>query len=98
MRVRVAWIILDREEQFWHRLVETPRQEMRAAYCNELGADTGARTEAQRGIDMLDRDVGLAGPDPEDAANKPAAGVVRVKREGTVDQRHHGADILAERR
>jgi hypothetical protein len=45
---------------------------------------------------MLDRDIGLAGPEPENAAHKPAAGIARVDRERTVDQPHHGGDILAE--
>ena len=35
---------------------------MRDAYYNERRADAGAGTEAQRGFDMLDRDVGLARP------------------------------------
>jgi hypothetical protein len=35
---------------------------MRDANESERGADAGARTEAQRGIDMLDRDIGLARP------------------------------------
>jgi len=71
---------------------------MREAYYTELSAYLGAGAEAQRGMDMLRRDVGLAGPDPEDAANKPSVGEVRVEREGTLNQRHHGADVLAERR
>src|SRR5260370_23257010 len=55
-----------------------------------------ARAEAQRGLEMLDREIGLAGPDPEKAAHIPAAGEARVERERTVDQPHHGADVLAE--
>src|SRR5690242_20387557 len=45
---------------------------------------------------MLDREIGLAGPNSEEAADKPAAREARVEREGTVDQPDHGADILAE--
>ena len=45
---------------------------------------------------MLDREIGLTGPEPENAAQKPAAGVARVERQRTVDQPDHGADILAE--
>src|SRR6516165_11197454 len=59
-------------------------------------ADADARTEAQRGFKMLDRDVRLAGPNPEEAADVPAAGVVRIQRQSVIDQRYHGADILAE--
>src|SRR5437762_296694 len=45
---------------------------------------------------MLDRDVGLARPIPKSATYGPAAGVARVERERAVNQRHHGADVLAE--
>src|SRR5260221_3252342 len=45
---------------------------------------------------MLDRAVWLARPDPEKAANVPAASVVRIKRQGMINQRYHGADVLAE--
>src|SRR5271170_7224058 len=45
---------------------------------------------------MLDRDVGLTRKQSDGAAVVPAAGVVRVERQRTVDQRHHGADVLAE--
>ena len=40
--------------------------------------------------------IGLAGPQPEDAADVPAAREARVERQRAVDQRHHGADVLAE--
>src|SRR3954447_3486558 len=69
---------------------------MRFSHCKERRADSGAGTEAKRGFYMLDRDVGLTGHQPEDAADVPAAGVVRVERQGAVNQRHHGADVLAE--
>src|SRR5262249_18626588 len=96
IRARIARIVLDRDEQFRHRLMETPAVEMRGAYYKERRAAAGTRTEAQRGLDMLDRNVGFARPLPEDAAEVPAAGVVRVERQGTVDQRHHSVDVLAE--
>ena len=47
---------------------------------------------------MLDREIGLAGPEPDNAAQKPAAGEARVERERTVDQPRHGTDILAKSR
>ena len=61
IRRRVTWIFLDREKQLRHGLIETPTEEMRAADYNELRADPGAGTEAQRGLEMLDRDD-RAGP------------------------------------
>jgi hypothetical protein len=60
----VARIFVDREEQLWHGFVETPAEEMRGANYVERRADAGAWTEAQRSIDMLDRDLGLASPKP----------------------------------
>src|SRR5438105_10338795 len=67
---------------------------MRGAYYNERRGrgDLGAA----RPLDVLDRNVGLTRPSPEDAADMPASSVVRVEREGSVNQRHHGADLLAE--
>src|ERR1700726_3032963 len=60
--MREVWIILDREEQLRHRLVEAASEEIRGTYCSEGRADAGAGAEAQRGIDMLDRGVELARP------------------------------------
>src|SRR5262249_14482507 len=45
---------------------------------------------------MLDRQIGLTGPQPEDSAHIPAAGEARVERQRPVDQPDHRADILAE--
>ena len=45
---------------------------------------------------MLDREVGLARENPEDAADVPTACEIRIQREGTVHQRNHGPDIFAE--
>jgi hypothetical protein len=61
IRVLETWILLDREQQFRHCLIEAPAEEMRDAYIEERCADSGARAEAQCGLHMLDRDV-LAGP------------------------------------
>src|SRR5277367_5826452 len=89
IRLGVAWIILDCEEQLRHCLIETPADKMCDAYCSERRAAPGAGAEAQRGIDMLDRGVGLARPQPEEATDVPAARVVRVQRQGTVNQCRH---------
>src|SRR6516162_8599764 len=77
IRVRVARILLDRQEKFRHRLIEAPSEEMCGAYYHERSAGTGARAKTQSGFDMLDRDVGLARPKPDIAADEPAAGNVR---------------------
>ena len=54
------------------------------------------RAQAERDFKMLDREIVLAGPVPENAAQKPAAGEARVERERAVDQPAHRADILVE--
>src|SRR5215471_13766941 len=64
--------------------------------CSSPTADAVAGTEAQRGFDVLDRDVGVARPYPELTADEPAAREVRVERQRTIDQRQHGADVLSE--
>src|SRR6516162_1545608 len=66
------------------------------AYHSERRADAGARAEAQRGLEMFDRDAGLARPTFEGATDVPAAREIWIKRQGTVNQCHHGADVLAE--
>src|SRR6267142_1047753 len=45
---------------------------------------------------MLNRKIGLAGPDPENAAPKPATSEARVERQCTIDKRDHRVDVLAE--
>src|SRR5215831_7855443 len=78
IRRREARILLDREEQFRHGLIEPPSQEMRLAYQRKRRANAGARTEPQRGLGTLDRRVGLAGEKPENAADVPTARKIRV--------------------
>ena len=51
IRLRRARIFLDREEQFRHRFIEAPSEEMRAAYRSGRSAHTGAGAEAVRGFD-----------------------------------------------
>ena len=46
IRLRLMWILLDREEQFGHRLIKAPPDEMRETYYIERVADAGAGTEA----------------------------------------------------
>src|SRR5438034_1459080 len=96
IRMRDARILLHREEQLRHRLIEATSEEMRATYYRERVPDAGAGTKPQCGFCMLDRDVGLARPVPERSADGPATSIAWVERQGTVDQRHHGVDVLAE--
>ena len=45
-----ARILLDREEQLRHGLIEAPAEEMRRPMYSERRTDAGARAEAQRGL------------------------------------------------
>jgi len=63
-----------------HRLIEAPAEEMRSADHLKWRANAGAGTEAQRGLDMLDRDIELSGPHPEGTADVPSAREARVER------------------
>ena len=66
------------------------------AYYSKRRADAGSRAEAQRGLEMFDRDVGLARPTSEDATDVPAAREIWIEGQSTVNQCHHGPDVLAE--
>jgi hypothetical protein len=60
--VREAWVVLDREQELWYRQIEPPTDEMGSANLDRSPADTSARAQAQRGLDMFDRDVWLPRP------------------------------------
>jgi hypothetical protein len=47
---------------------------------------------------MFDREIGLAGPEPQTATQRPTTGKAWVECECAVNQPHHGDDILAETR
>ena len=68
IRLWEAWTLLDREEQIWHRFFEASAKEMRLAQLKDRVGDALARTEAERSLKMLNRDIGLACPIPECAA------------------------------
>jgi len=47
IRQRESWVLLDREEEVGHGLIEAPADEMRGAYYKGRRADADAGTEAQ---------------------------------------------------
>ena len=96
MRVWIAWILVDCEEQLWDGLIEASPIQMRGAYLKMRWAYAGARTKAQRDLEMLDRGVGLARPIPKHAADEPAASEIWVEHEGMVDQRYHRPHVFPE--
>src|SRR5215469_13674526 len=65
-------LILDRNPQFWDCLFETSAEEQRGT-DQECGHFRRARAEAQGDLTMLDRQIRLAGPQPEKTADVPAA-------------------------
>jgi hypothetical protein len=87
--LRVGWIVLNREEEFRHSLIETSTQEMCPAYQCERVPDAGARTETERGIRILYRDIGLPGPTSENDAGISASREARVKSNSAVSQSCH---------
>src|SRR6266567_5277234 len=57
-----GWIVLEREKQLRHCLLETPSEKMRHTYLMKCLTNAGTRTEAQRGLKIFDRAVGLPCP------------------------------------
>src|SRR5271166_7140004 len=94
---RVIRIVLDREQELRHSLIEAQTQEMVGTdYLVGHAVGVGTRAETQGGLDVLDRDVGLARPMSENAADVPPSSEAGVERQRMIDQRYHGADVLAE--
>ena len=93
---RVVRVFLNCKEQLRHCFLEAQANEMRGAQQTEGHANAGTRTETKRGLHVLYCQIRLPGPEPESAADVPAAREAGVERQSTVDQRHHGTEILAE--
>jgi hypothetical protein len=70
---RQSRILLDHQAQFRQCLIETPTDEICGAEIGMRPAGAGPGAEAQRGIEMLDRDIRLPRPEPQDPAKVPAA-------------------------
>src|SRR5262249_32624858 len=96
IRLRVARILLYRKEQFRHSLVEALGEKERLPHDRHHGADAGTRAKAQRSFEMGNGGVDLSRPAPENAADVPSTGKIRVERQRPISQSDHGADILAE--
>ena len=94
---RKARIILDRAQQVRQCRIEAPAEEMRCAQYKESRVHFVERAEPQRCIDMLNGEIRLVRPQPEEGADPPSACVVRVECQCAIHQRRHRADVLAER-
>ena len=84
--------------RFGTALSVSPADEMRGADNREGKADARTGAKTKRCLDMLDRKVRLPSHHPDAPALEPPARKARVKRQRTIDQHHHGADVLAEHR
>src|SRR5581483_1737873 len=82
---RVLRMLLQSEQQPWERLGELTLEEARLADRQVVDADAQAAAQRERAFNMLDCRVGLAGQQPHDAAQVPAAGEARVKGQCAVD-------------
>ena len=59
---RETRVVLNGQEQLRRRFVKPTFEEIGETDRAERRALTLARAQAQRGLDMLDREIGLAGP------------------------------------
>src|SRR6516165_9149024 len=55
-----------------------------------------ARAQSQKGLEMLERKIGVTGDNPEDPAPIPAQPKAWIEGERTVDQRDRHVAVLAE--
>ena len=92
----LARVVLDREEQFRHRLIEVPPEEVRQSDSIVSRPNSGTRTKTQRRLDALDRCVRLAGKIAEGTTDVPTARTARVQRQCAIDQCDPDADVFAE--
>lgn len=93
--VRIARIFLNRQEQLRRRFVKLAFEEMGFADQAQRRTRALARAQPQRSLGMLDREIVLTAPEPQNATqNQPREKLgVSVSARSTS---HHGADILAE--
>jgi hypothetical protein len=77
---------LKRAKQVCRRLVEPTTKEVRLTDPVQIGGQPVTRTKPQIVLEMLDRDIGPAGKDPEQCAPMPTASMVRVESQTAVDE------------
>ena len=66
-----ARIVLDGEEEIWHRRFVSPADKMGLADNSERKADSPTGAGTKRGLDMLDRKIRLPGHQPDEATQEP---------------------------
>src|SRR6516164_6290781 len=88
--------LLEGDSQRGHRILEAMANEMTMANPGQMETPLTTRIETHRGLEMLDRQIGLAGKQAQPAAPIPAKGKARIEHEGAIDQGEGCIDILAE--
>ena len=81
-------------EQHRPSLLKLSAKNMTDTDPQERCGDRITRAEAQRNLEMLNRQVGFPTPQPEPAAAKPPEGKAWVELPGAVDQGDGGIDVL----
>src|SRR3984893_3226649 len=87
---------LDRNPQLWDCLLETTAEEQSGTDQVRLVSGPRRPAEARGHLSMLDREIRLAGPQPEKTADVPAAREARIEGEGAIDQCNHRIEVFAE--
>src|SRR6516164_2745881 len=88
--------LLEGDPQRRQRILEAMANEMSMANPGQMKTPLTARIETHRGLEMLDRQIGLAGKQAQPAAPIPAKGKARIEHESAIDQGKGRIDILAE--
>src|ERR1700757_3876251 len=88
--------LLQRTEQHRPGLLKLSAKNMADTDPQEGCGNRITRAEAQRSLEMLNRQVGFPAPQPEPTAAEPPEGEARVKLPGAVDQGDGGIEVFAE--
>jgi len=92
----MAGIILNGQKQLQSRFIKLASQQM--SHTDEhLGcARIIPRAQAERSLDMLQREIWLTRSQPETSADVPAVGKTWIERERPIDEPDHGVDVLTQ--
>ena len=81
IRHGVALVLLDREDEIGHGLIEAPTEEMRHPYEAPPMAELHAGAQELSYLQMLDRNFWVTRPQPKITTLVPARSVIRVQRQ-----------------
>src|ERR1700730_14709755 len=89
--------LLQRREQHRCRIIELAFEEIRCTQRDAKDSQAVTRAEAQGGLEVLDRDVGLPGNIPQHGAPHPTAGKAGVEGKRAVDRADGEINVLAKK-